>query len=188
MKRNALLTLTLLLFAATTALLGIFGSIRSASVFSPQTEEVFAQIPEEPVAETSVPEIFYGFISPLKGTVTSAYGYRNDPFTGERSFHRGIDVASPEGTPVLAAYGGTVTQSDYDPTGGNYVILSHRDGTTSYYGHLKIRFVARGDRVEQGETLGLSGATGRVTGAHLHFQLNRGDQTYDPLRFLNPEA
>ncbi|MBQ1272664.1 MAG: M23 family metallopeptidase, partial [Clostridia bacterium] len=120
--------------------------------------------------------------------VTSAYGFRRDPFTGEQTFHRGIDISAQEGTPVLAAYGGTVTQSDYDPTGGNYVVLSHRDGTQSYYGHLKTRFVARGDRVEKGETLGLSGATGTVTGAHLHFQLTKGNQTYDPLRFLNPET
>jgi len=189
MKRRGITVFTLLLFAAITALLGTVSTIwalpepeRTAPGTS-QSTEVLAPLEneEKPIEYES---LFAGFSLPVKGEISSPYGYRRDPFTGKENLHRGVDIAVPTGTPVLAACDGTVIHSDFDPIGGNYVILSHRNGTQSYYGHLQTRTVARGDSVRKGESVGLSGATGTVTGAHLHFQISYQGKTVDPLRYL----
>jgi murein DD-endopeptidase MepM/ murein hydrolase activator NlpD len=96
-----------------------------------------------------------------------------------------VDIAVPAGTEVRAAAGGTVTASTYGSVGGNYVIITHENGTQSYYGHLQTRTVSKGDSVERGQIIGLSGATGKVTGAHLHFQLTYNDRTVDPQKYVD---
>ncbi|MBQ4323086.1 MAG: M23 family metallopeptidase [Clostridia bacterium] len=185
--KKEIITLTLILFAAMTACTGILGLIPTAAAVEtgrpetsfPVTEEVFSVLPEE-----SASTLFSAFLPPLQGKITSSYGYRTDPFSGETSFHRGVDIAVPSGSEVKASCGGTVKASAYSDIGGNYIILSHENGTESYYGHLQKRIVAKGDTVEQGQIIGLSGATGKVTGAHLHFQLTYNGRTVDPTRYL----
>ena len=181
---------SLLLIAALFATTGILGILTesatdqepSSLLQPPETTEAFApEVTEEPEDVT----VFSGFQAPLTGRISSFYGYRDDPFTGESDFHRGIDLAVKEGTEISAVADGTVTASKYDTVGGNYVIISHGGGRESYYGHLKTRLVSRGDEIKQGELIGLSGATGKVTGAHLHFQLSYNGRTVDPLRYLN---
>lgn len=180
--------LTMLIFSALLSVWGILGLVEQErkedppSVYSEHEPavEVLGILPQE------IPSrIFENFLPPVTGKITSAYGYRKDPFTGENSYHRGVDVAVAEGTEVLAAQSGTVKASAYDDVGGNYVILSHENGTESYYGHLRTRTVAKGDQVGQGDVIGLSGATGSVTGPHLHFQLTYGQRTVDPTKYLD---
>ncbi len=185
--------LTLLLFATTAAITGIIGLIPSEEAVAASTgvetevegwaEEVFSVIPTEEHVS-----VFAEFQAPLTGTVSSGYGYRNDPFTGVTRYHKGVDVAVSEGTEVRAAASGTVTASEYSGIGGHYIVLSHGNGTESYYGHLQTRTVSVGDRVEQGEIIGLSGKTGRVTGPHLHFQLSYNNRTVDPERYVDLTA
>ncbi len=179
---------TLALFAVTVALSGIVGLIpeeqsTQAAVITEEpvfAEEVFSVLPqEEPVA------VFAGFQAPLTGRISSPYGYRSDPFSGVLKYHKGVDIAVAEGTEVCAVATGTVTESAYNGIGGNYVVIDHGAGRESYYGHLQTRTVAKGDSVAGGEIIGLSGKTGKVTGAHLHFQLSYSQRTVDPEKYLD---
>ncbi|HTX74306.1 MAG TPA: M23 family metallopeptidase [Rectinemataceae bacterium] len=121
---------------------------------------------------------------PLRGPLTSYFGYRPDPFTGVRSFHAGIDIAADPGTQVRAAMDGRVADVGYNPTYGNYIILSHAEGIQTLYGHLTSYSVRIGQVVSQGAVIGLTGSTGYSTGPHLHFGLYHHGNPVDPLKYL----
>lgn len=118
-------------------------------------------------------------------TLTSYFGYRDDPFTGEQSFHGGIDLACPEGTPVIAAADGTVTYVNAaDPWGygyGYHVIVEHEKGLSTLYGHCSAVSVTSGQTVKAGEVIAYVGSTGNSTGDHLHFEVRRNGEREDPL-------
>ena len=124
---------------------------------------------------------------PLSGTstLTSGYGYRSDPFTGEQSFHGGIDLACPEGTPVLAAADGIVSYVNAsDPWGygyGYHVVIEHEKGLSTLYGHCSAVSVTSGQAVKAGEVIAYVGSTGNSTGNHLHFEVRRNGAREDPL-------
>ena len=125
------------------------------------------------------------FIHPLRGArMSSGYGWRNDPFTGERRFHAAIDLAAPQGTPIRAARDGTVSAMGFDRNLGNYIIISHAGGYQTVYAHLHSFSVRRGDTVRQGVQIGTVGSTGRSTGPHLHFAIIRNGRAINPLDFL----
>lgn len=112
---------------------------------------------------------------PQSFTITSNFGYRQDPFTGEWSYHNGTDIAAPQGTPVLAAADGTVTVANgTDPWGGSYgyhVKLDHGGGMETLYAHCSAIAVTAGQQVQQGAVIGYVGSTGNSTGNHLHFEV-----------------
>lgn len=185
--------ISLFLTAAIIALTGIVALIPESQASAENFQEeqadvtVFWGAEEEIIAIGPIKEastVFSGFSPPLQGRISSCYGYRTDPITGKRSYHRGIDIAVAEGTDVLAAMDGTVKASAYSDVGGHYVIIKHENGTESYYGHLQKRTVAKGDIVRQGERIGLSGNTGVTTGPHLHFQLTYNNRTVDPQKHI----
>jgi murein DD-endopeptidase MepM/ murein hydrolase activator NlpD len=118
---------------------------------------------------------------PAYGPITSYFGWRSDPFTGQSSYHSGMDIGVACGTPVGAARAGTVTFSGTGAVYGEYVVIAHADGLTTLYGHLSVRYAAVGQRVEQGQVIGLSGTTGRSTGCHLHWGATRNGTAIDPL-------
>ena len=124
---------------------------------------------------------------PLSGTstLTSGYGYRSDPFTGEQSFHGGIDLACPEGTPVLAAADGIVSYVNAsDPWGygyGYHVVIEHEKSLSTLYGHCSAVSVTSGQAVKAGEVIAYVGSTGNSTGNHLHFEVRRNGAREDPL-------
>ena len=120
-----------------------------------------------------------------KQYLTSGYGMRADPFTGRPSFHGGIDIAAPAGTPVLATSDAIVMQVEQDRNYGKYITLQHTSGMLSRYGHLSMQSVAPGQHVHAGETLGSVGATGRATGAHLDYRVSKDGMKFDPLLVLN---
>jgi murein DD-endopeptidase MepM/ murein hydrolase activator NlpD len=122
---------------------------------------------------------------PVAGRVTSEYGERRDPLTGEADFHAGLDLAAPRGTPVRAAASGTVEFSGRRGDAGNLVEIAHADGTRTRYAHLDSRKVAQGDTVHVGQVLGAVGSTGRSTGPHLHFAVERAGETIDPKPLLD---
>jgi len=127
------------------------------------------------------------FIYPLKGSrLTSHFGWRDDPFTGVRSFHAALDLAAPQGSPVKAAMDGTVSALGYNGTFGNYIILSHSGGLQTMYAHLHTTMVKKGERVNQGVQIGCVGTTGYSTGPHLHFAVYKNGRAVNPLDFLNP--
>ena len=125
---------------------------------------------------------------PQSFTITSQFGYRTDPFTGEISYHSGTDIAAPYGTPVLAAAGGTVTVANAtDPWGGSYgyyVKIQH-DGTfDTLYAHCSSICVTPGQQVQQGEVIGYVGSTGNSMGNHLHFEVWKNDEKKNALYYF----
>lgn len=125
------------------------------------------------------------FLYPTNGRLTSYYGYRNDPFTGRRRFHYGIDIANRSGTTVTATMGGVVADIGDRPTGyGKYVIIRHGYGFQSLYAHLDRVTVWEGQRVSQGAKIGEMGNTGRSTGPHLHFSIYKNNSPINPLNYL----
>lgn len=105
------------------------------------------------------------------GVVTSGYGWRNDPIDGGPRHHNGVDIAVSFGTSVRCITGGRVIESGWHGGYGNLVTIDHGDGMISMYGHNSQLCVKAGDRVEAGDTVALSGSSGRSTGPHLHFEL-----------------
>jgi murein DD-endopeptidase MepM/ murein hydrolase activator NlpD len=125
------------------------------------------------------------YVTPIaKGQITSMYGWRADPFTGARSFHGGIDIGAPMGTPVRAAREGTVDEIGSDERLGSYIVLSHPGGYQTVYGHLSAINVTMKDRVSAGTEIGSVGVTGRTTGPHLHFEVRTRKGTEDPLDLI----
>ena len=128
-----------------------------------------------------------GFRFPLRNyRLTSSYGMRSDPFTGEQSMHQGIDLAAPAGTEVFAAADGTVTAVGFDPMYGNYIIISHSNNWTSLYGHLLTIETLLRSEVKSGNLIGRVGSTGYSTGPHLHFELRQDGRAFDPAGRLRP--
>jgi len=120
------------------------------------------------------------FISPISGRFTSPFGFRRSPFTGERQFHGGIDLAAAQGTPVRAAMGGRAAHVGYDAVLGNFVILSHHSGFRTLYAHMHTVHVTPGANVATGERIGEVGSTGLSTGPHLHFEVHRNGVRVNP--------
>ena len=118
------------------------------------------------------------FAYPARGKITSGFGRR-----GVKN-HNGIDIALPTGTPVKAADGGTVTFSGRQGSYGYLVIIDHGEGYTSYYGHNSKNLVSKGDKVHKGQTIALSGNTGRSTGPHLHFEVRKFGVPVNPINYL----
>ena len=129
-----------------------------------------------------------GYVWPLPCSqrVTSRFGTRADPFTGESRYHSGIDIDGfgNDGAPVIAAASGEVITASYDSAYGNYVIIDH-GGTSTVYAHMSGLAVSYGQTVSQGETIGYVGATGRATGTHLHFEVYVGDERVDPAQYFS---
>ncbi|HAR62994.1 MAG: hypothetical protein DKM50_03800 [Candidatus Margulisiibacteriota bacterium] len=118
-------------------------------------------------------------------TVTSGYGMRVHPTTGEYKLHTGIDIAPPGGNPTVGAFGGgKVIEAGWKGAYGNAVVIQHANGTTTLYGHLSSIQVRVGDTVTTNESLGVMGSTGRSTGTHLHFELrDSSGQSVNPQNF-----
>jgi murein DD-endopeptidase MepM/ murein hydrolase activator NlpD len=125
------------------------------------------------------------FIYPVLSRVTSSFGWRNSPITGERHYHAAVDLAGATGTPVKAAMDATVSTVGHNPTFGKFIILSHDGGYQSMYAHLSTVSVKQGDRVSQGGKIGEVGATGLSTGPHLHFAVYKNGRAVNPLDLLN---
>ena len=116
--------------------------------------------------------------------VSSYYGYRKNPSTGNEEFHRGVDIAVPTGTTVYAAHDGTVTAAAYDSHYGNYVAIEI-DGYTTKYAHMDSISVSAGQEVEKGAVIGTTGNTGSSTGSHLHIECLYDGEYYNPLFYFD---
>ncbi len=125
-----------------------------------------------------------GFIWPTYATtITSLFGSRIHPVTGRANNHTGVDVAAAGGTNILSAKSGIVITSTYNSSYGNYVVVSHGNGQTTLYAHMRKRLVSEGQQVKQGQTLGLVGTTGSSTGNHLHYEIRQDGKRRDPLDY-----
>lgn len=124
-------------------------------------------------------------VVPSQTRVSSHYGWRNDPFTGQRTFHKGIDISAPKGSPIYPIKEGTVEEVGYNRGYGNYLRVKHDDGTVSLYAHNECNLVKQGERVNTTTQIAKVGATGRATGSHLHLEILQGGKAIDPHRFLD---
>jgi len=119
-----------------------------------------------------------------RGSHTSNFGWRIDPFSGTNSFHDGIDFIAETGTPILAAAGGVVVFSDFHPQYGNMIDIDHGNDLVTRYAHASRRLVKVGDVVLRGARIAEVGSTGRATGPHLHFEVRHNGAAQNPARFL----
>lgn len=124
-------------------------------------------------------------IWPVQGEVTAGFGERVDPFSGEESFHPGVDIAAPSGTPVHAAADGIVVSAGREDAGyGNEIVIDHGFGIATRYGHLRRIYVVEGQEVKQGQVIGAVGMTGRATGPHLHYEVLVHETPVNPSKYL----
>lgn len=123
-------------------------------------------------------------ISPTRGIIGSGFGVRNDPFTGKRQMHPGLDIVANAGTPVYATADGVVTRAGRMSSYGKAVFLSHGNGYSSRYAHLSEVTVKAGQKVHRGDLIGKVGATGRAMGFHLHYEVLEHDSKVDPLKYI----
>ena len=127
-----------------------------------------------------------GYAWPCNGIrwITSLFGGRQSPGGIGSTNHKGVDIGTPMGTPILAAKAGKVTWANWNGGYGNCIIISHGKGNSTLYGHLSGYNVKEGDTVTQGQVIGYSGSTGNSTGPHLHFGIMENDTWVDPLNYL----
>ena len=123
-------------------------------------------------------------IWPADGWISAGYGYRDDPFTGQRDFHPAVDISTRKGQPVYATATGRVTRASRNGAYGNLVEIDHGFGLTTRYGHLSEFVVATGDTVVRGDVIGSVGATGRATGHHVHYEVRTNGRALNPRKLL----
>lgn len=124
-------------------------------------------------------------IWPADGWISAGYGYRDDPFTGQRDFHPAVDISTRKGQPVYATATGRVTRASRNGSYGNLVEIDHGFGLTTRYGHLSEFVVAPGDTVVRGDVIGSVGATGRATGHHVHYEVRANGRALNPRQLLS---
>lgn len=141
--------------------------------------EVAAKTTDDWIRMASAPSLW-----PVEGRITAGFGERIDPFNGEGAFHRGIDIASPYGTRVIAPADGVVAFADFMNGYGRAVVVEHGQGISTLYGHLSGFGVSPGQIVHRGDTLGYVGISGRTTGPHLHYEVRIFNTAVNPYKYL----
>lgn len=124
------------------------------------------------------------FIWPVRGPISSPFGWRLHPILKKKIFHSGIDIAVPFGASVRAADAGVVAVSGWQGGYGNFIAIDHGNGLATCYGHNSRLLVKEGDKVSQGQVIALAGSTGLATGPHVHFEVRRNGTTVNPMSFL----
>jgi murein DD-endopeptidase MepM/ murein hydrolase activator NlpD len=120
----------------------------------------------------------------VSGRISSGFGKRSSPTAGASTYHKGLDIAVPSGTPIVAAASGTVVTSTYSSSAGNFIMISHGNRLYTVYMHCSKRAVSVGDKVSKGEVIGYAGSTGISTGSHLHFGVSKNGSYVNPLNYV----
>jgi len=124
-------------------------------------------------------------IWPVRGRLSSSFGRRQDPFLGHSSFHAGVDISAPWGTPIVAAADGVVTSAESSGRYGKRVIIAHgHNGLESHYAHMRDMYVRPGQVVRRGEVIGRVGRSGRTTASHLHYEVRYHGTPVNPYKYL----
>ena len=127
----------------------------------------------------------FAWPAPSYKRISDDYGYRIHPILKTKQFHNGIDMAAPGGSPILAAYDGTVTAAAYSATMGNYIMIDHGDNLYTIYMHASKLYVSKGAEVVKGQKIAAVGTTGRSTGNHLHFSVRLNGSYMNPWEYLS---
>lgn len=150
-----------------------------AEVLVGDISRVSDQLEENTRWESAMPTI-----APVRGILTSGFGSRRDPVSGRRASHMGVDIATAPGREVVAPAAGLVVQAGRIGGLGKAVYVSHGYGLTTRYGHLSKISVVPGQRLEEGDTIGLVGSTGKSTGYHLHYEVRENGKPKNPIYYL----
>jgi len=141
--------------------------------------ELYEFLKNQKMLLASTPSIW-----PTRGWISSGFGDRTSPFTGEKEFHRGIDIATRKGAPIIAPADGIVSSVVWDHGYGKVLTVKHGYGLVTKYAHLKKSLVKKGQRVKRGETIAMVGNSGRSTGPHLHYEVHLNRVAVNPLRYI----
>lgn len=125
------------------------------------------------------------FVLPAAGEISSAYGWRRDPFTGERDFHHGIDIASPSGSEIFATQAGRVVFNGWKKGYGRMVEIEHEDGLTTIYAHNAKNLVDEGEYVNRYQPIALVGNSGKSTGPHVHYEVRENGEPIHPSKLTH---
>ncbi len=125
---------------------------------------------------------------PVNGRLLSHFGRRDDPFSGLQAFHAGVDISASLGTPVRATADGIVEKAEWGGAYGRLIVIDHGGGRSTFYAHLSRIDVIAGQDVRMGQVIGGTGATGRVTSPHLHYEVREGGGPINPYHFLSRSA
>jgi hypothetical protein len=132
------------------------------------------------------PSIFPVSTNEGKVKVTSTFGMRNDPFSGDQKHHHGMDIAAKKGTPVIATAAGEVIEVEYQPNGyGKYVVIKHDNTYQTKYAQMSSQEVSVGDKVKKGQIVGKVGSSGRSTAPHLHYEVRKDGKPVDPIPYIS---
>ncbi|MEA2081950.1 MAG: M23 family metallopeptidase [Elusimicrobiota bacterium] len=142
--------------------------------------EISKYLNEKRVIARSTPAIW-----PTIGRVTSPFGMRASPFTGRSQFHSGMDIANVKNTPLRATADGRVVFAGWAGNLGKTVVISHRMGYTTYYGHCNKVYVKQRDKIQRGQIIASIGHTGHSTGYHVHYEVKRYGKSLNPMYFVN---
>ena len=123
-------------------------------------------------------------IWPVKGWITSGFGTRKSPFTGKRTMHSGLDIATKSGTPIIAPANGIVSFAGKKGSFGNVLVIDHGNGYSTFYGHCSKLLKNVGDKVKRGDTVAKVGNTGRSTGSHLHYEVRVNSVAENPEKYI----
>ena len=126
-------------------------------------------------------------VRPAQGPISSVFGMRDDPFTGLRRMHGGLDIAARRGEKVRATADGKVVHTGVDINLGRFVDIDHGNGYKTRYGHLSEITIKKYTQIKRGDVIGLVGKTGRASGYHLHYQVHQNDRVIDPSSYFFPE-
>lgn len=150
---------------------------------SGQLDEIQANLKEKGRQLAATPSI-----SPVRGILTSGYGYRRDPITGQKALHLAVDLSTAPGQPVVATADGIVLQAERSGRLGNAVMIAHGFGYATRYAHLSRSKVEAGARVNRGDVIGYVGNTGRATGFHLHYEVRLDGKPVNPMIYILDET
>jgi len=123
-------------------------------------------------------------IRPVEGWITSKFGYRKSPFTGQKDFHSGIDISNRIGTKIIATADGRISYAARKMYFGNLVVIDHGNSLDTRYGHLKKILVKQGQKVKRGDVIALLGNTGQSTGPHVHYEVHLNGTPVNPLKYI----
>ena len=127
----------------------------------------------------------FDYCTPVSGSISSEFGYRDHPTEGEERFHYGIDLAADTGTEILCFADGTVTAVGESSSYGKYCMIAHENGYSTLYAHCSRVTVSSGSAVQRGDTVAEVGQTGMATGPHLHFELQRDGVYLNPIYYVS---
>jgi murein DD-endopeptidase MepM/ murein hydrolase activator NlpD len=159
---------------------GTFGALRGLlGILEDSLASVKTKVESQQALARATPSIW-----PIAGWLSSGFGNRADPFTGQPDYHAGLDISADKGTPVRATADGVIETAGYNGNYGNSILISHGFGIETRFGHLSGYAVGVGQKVKRGDVVGYVGSTGRATAPHLHYEILLNGSPINPLRLL----